>query len=332
MPDAKLRLPAGAYELGTDPAFHTIETPFAKVLLETTYVRPGTSAVTGIREAVELTLGDPSLEAIDVTEGWLDLPGWASGSGARATLANTSVDPPVRVGSVGYQAYPDGQADLFLVTTRNPEDPDPVSTSDHALDSLAWGLCDRAAPFPDNCSPFEDDRASTLPPRPSEPEGPPHATPRPRSTNERRSPAALRRELKLSASPLSCSDWTGRQADFDPFEDGSRAAIMCEDPRPGVDFMALYRFDDAQSLDRYWTKRVKAAERKVSLIWHPSTCRDGFKGLQGWDYGELFCYLSDETALLRWTDERTNTYGIINSVPGRTSLELLFAKWREVRP
>jgi hypothetical protein len=57
-------------------------------------------------------------------------------------------------------------------------------------------------------------------------------------------------------------------------------------------------------------------------------CADGRPGLDAWQYGEYLCYVADAGyGLLRWTDERTGTYGVLNATAGRKNLTRLYRQW-----
>ena len=91
-----------------------------------------------------------------------------------------------------------------------------------------------------------------------------------------------------------------------------------------VDYVALFRFRDADRLDGFWTWR--ASSMPVSL--RTGSCADGRPGWDRWLHGEVVCYVhEDGYAALRWTDGRTSTYGVMNAVAGRTDLAALYGRW-----
>jgi hypothetical protein len=46
-------------------------------------------------------------------------------------------------------------------------------------------------------------------------------------------------------------------------------------------------------------------------------------------HGEVICYVTRSgNAALRWTDQRTDTYGVLNAVAGRDDLAVLYRHWR----
>ncbi len=117
-------------------------------------------------------------------------------------------------------------------------------------------------------------------------------------------------------------------AAFDPFEDGAVAAVIFDDLERelhrSVDYVALFRFSDADRLDGFWTWRASSMPVPV----RPGPCSDGRPGWDRWLHGEYACYVHDDGyAALRWTDERTSTYGVINAVAGSTDLAALYGRW-----
>ena len=77
-------------------------------------------------------------------------------------------------------------------------------------------------------------------------------------------------------------------------------------------------------------RRAKAAAADAPERDDP--CFDGRAGRGTWPNGEYLCYVSDAgTALLRWTDERTDTYGVMNGVAGKKRLGVLARQWEAIR-
>jgi len=122
----------------------------------------------------------------------------------------------------------------------------------------------------------------------------------------------LVKDLKASVDVGSCRRFTER-GENDPFEFGALAAIWCPDPMPRVTQVALFRFDGEASMDAYWDWRVANMRPRPSR--RMGACADGRQGIDDWAHGELACYISksDGRAKLRWTDERTHTYGVIDA-------------------
>lgn len=130
-------------------------------------------------------------------------------------------------------------------------------------------------------------------------------------------------------SVYGCSRFAEQGAN-DPFSYGAIAAIGCDRPAGGVRQLALFRFPDSASMDEYWAWRVGQIEPAPPV--RPNACANGAPGTRTWDGGAVVCYISpvDGRAKLRWTDERTATYGVID---GRNDdLQRLFERWQRLRP
>ena len=115
---------------------------------------------------------------------------------------------------------------------------------------------------------------------------------------------------------------------------GALAGVIFDDLErelhKAVDYVVLFRFPDAATLEAYWQRRSGAASGFAPERDEP--CFDGRAGLGAWANGEYLCYVSDSgTALLRWTDERTHTYGVMNAVAGKPRLAVLARQWQATR-
>jgi len=151
------------------------------------------------------------------------------------------------------------------------------------------------------------------------------------------SPAPSRRALETElAESMGWASWAPYRkspagAAYDPFQAGAKAGVIFDglerELHRTIDYIVLFRFPDASSLDAYWSERAAAAASVAPPREAP--CRNGRPGQGRWNGGEYLCYVSDTgAALLRWTDERTDTYGVMNAGPGRTNLETLFGQWQ----
>ena len=121
---------------------------------------------------------------------------------------------------------------------------------------------------------------------------------------------------------------------YNPFKRGAQAAVLFEnlerELHRAVDYAALFRFENAEKLRRYWN--VRAGDVSTRAPWSYEPYSDGRPGRDEWRYGEYLCYVNDGGyASLRWTDERTNTYGVLNLVDGKKSLKAVFRQWKRVR-
>lgn len=156
----------------------------------------------------------------------------------------------------------------------------------------------------------------------------PEPTPRP-------SRRALERELGAAIEGASWEPYRRSPAGarFDPFESGALGAVIFDELETeldrSVDYVVLFRFPNADQLDGYWQWRAYDAEPAAPM--RPMACAAGRAGRDSWLHGEYLCYVSDSgTALLRWTDERTGTYGVMNAVAGRKRLGALFRSWETI--
>jgi hypothetical protein len=119
--------------------------------------------------------------------------------------------------------------------------------------------------------------------------------------------------------------------DFDPFGSGARTGVLfdelAEELHPSIDYAALFRFADAEALEGYWVERAAAAADQTPP--RDQACADGQPGRGTWEHGEVLCYVSDSgTALLRWIDERSDTYGVVNAKAGGEDLGTLYRQWQ----
>jgi len=122
-------------------------------------------------------------------------------------------------------------------------------------------------------------------------------------------------------------------ARFDPFKAGARTGVIFDELETElhrtVDYAVLFSFPDTDKLDGYWWKRASAAGSDAP--WREAPCGDGRPGQGPWLDGEYLCYVSDSgNALLRWSDRRTNIYGVMNAVAGQKNLKTLYRQWQSI--
>ena len=132
-------------------------------------------------------------------------------------------------------------------------------------------------------------------------------------------------DLLASVPEGDCTPFT-EQGDNDPFSYGARAAIQCPKPARGIQQLALFRFPDIESMTEYWDWRVGQIE--PAPAWRDGACADGRRGESAWEHGELVCYVSGSPrqAKLRWIDERTDTYGVLDA--SDRNIARLHAAWK----
>jgi hypothetical protein len=141
--------------------------------------------------------------------------------------------------------------------------------------------------------------------------------------------AQLERELLTQAGYASCSRFRARGT-FDPFEFGATGAVQCDRPASGIRQVAVFGFPDTASLSDYWSYRVDSLE--TPLEQSDRACHEDEVGRSRWDHGWVMCYVSSSSreAKVRWTDERTNTYWLVDA--NHRNLARLSAWWRSDRP
>jgi hypothetical protein len=117
----------------------------------------------------------------------------------------------------------------------------------------------------------------------------------------------LKRMRQFDCATLSPSD------DRSTFTAGALAGVECEHPRRGVREMKLFTFPDAGRLRAYHRERV--GDVRPGLDATPKACRLGQRGVRHWTHGQVACWTPSgrQRSVLHWTDERTNTYGILRT-------------------
>ena len=83
------------------------------------------------------------------------------------------------------------------------------------------------------------------------------------------------------------------------------------------------------SLDAYWGQRAEASAEAAPE--REGACLDGQPGRTSWANGDVLCYVNESGyAQLRWTDERSATYGVMNAVPDEVRIKVLARQWRTI--
>lgn len=125
----------------------------------------------------------------------------------------------------------------------------------------------------------------------------------------------------------------------DPFAYGATGATLCDEDSDAslegehVFQYALFRFLDGSSMADYWGYRL--GEFPANLTWRFDACSGGTRGITTWTHGDVACYVSKSSAgtkraRIRWTDERTNTYGVLDATD--TKLARLVRWWQDHTP
>jgi hypothetical protein len=112
-------------------------------------------------------------------------------------------------------------------------------------------------------------------------------------------------------APLPCDRWRG---DDEVFDRGAWAAIRCASPGPGIAELALFSLTDAATLDAFWRWRLEQLDPRPAEA--ADACLGGGQGVTTWTHGVVVCHIPDvgrRLAMIRWTDARTNTYGVLDA-------------------
>jgi predicted metalloprotease len=298
---------------------------------------PGTTITASVLPATSRSTEDAlaqALRALGLSEtqvgpvgpSMLEAQGWGSGRGARAPFERIAADGTAEKGVAEVLVDGRGVTRLFAATSTGDGMDDPSGPAG-ALDALLWGYCDPTAPVPLPCP---SRSTSVSPPRVTPaptPEAVPRVEPAPQPHITRR---ALEDALLDRMGFATCKPWRKQGEVHDPFAHGARAAVQCDTPALGLQQAAMFIFPDTSSMESYWRWRVTRIDP------HPprrsSACQQGMAAIQRWRHGELACYVDKSRtpyrARIRWTDERTNTYGVLDA--DDRSIERLFQWWSVV--
>jgi hypothetical protein len=245
------------------------------------------------------------------TQSLLETRAWARGEGVRAPFDRLFEDRSAERGVAEILLDPRGVMQVFVAVEAEDESPANANRASEALDALLWGYCDPTAPLPIPCP---SRQVTASPPRAAPLPTPEVAPPEEAPTRPKVRRRDLERLLLDRMSFGSCRPWRQQGQDQDPFSFGARAAVQCDDPAFGIKQTAMFIFPDGQSMDQYWRWRVNRIEPEPPR--RRGACSSGDRGIRRWSHGELVCYVdranSPRRAKIRWTDERTNTYGILD--------------------
>jgi hypothetical protein len=109
--------------------------------------------------------------------------------------------------------------------------------------------------------------------------------------------------------------------------EGAIEAVVCLDDKPGISSYQLYSFPDAVSLARRFTEDVTGARPALGVS--DDACRPRSPGAKAWQHGWLACWIPEGSAFARlhWTDERTNTYGMLEAA--HDGLQRIYRQWQQ---
>ena len=306
---------------------YRFEAPDAEITAWPAAVPAAVPAATALGDEVRQRFGKEGEVRLGTAEpGMLASNEWATGDGARATVELTSADETPRIGTAELQLHPDGIAEVFVSFPATAADKQAGTAGSEALDALLWGYCDPRAVAPVNCAIAP--KPAPVPEVVEPPSAPSVPAPKPETKEPSRQKVQRWQDQLLNAvEPFrDCGRWTKRDEDTwvgkpNAYSHGAKAAVQCGTPskdiRPtnGVRQLALFRFKDRASLDDYWDFKLKKIDKPLKR--KDSACTGGKQGLRTWSgdggQGTIACYLVDGRAKLRWTNERNNTYGIVDA-------------------
>jgi hypothetical protein len=106
------------------------------------------------------------------------------------------------------------------------------------------------------------------------------------------------------------------------FDGGALAGVRCRRPASGVFELKLFTFPDAGALGSFHEARVDEIRPDVTAL--DRACRLGRSGVRAWEHGRIACWSPKgrSRGVLHWTDERTNTYGIMRTLTDENRIRL----------
>jgi hypothetical protein len=107
------------------------------------------------------------------------------------------------------------------------------------------------------------------------------------------------------------------------------AGVACPRPVPGAVDLKVYQFPDADRLRDF--HEIRSGEVRPALRRTPQACQAGRPGLTTWTHGLVACWTpaGRQRSVLHWTDERTNTYAIVQTLVEDNAR--LGSIWRSLR-
>jgi hypothetical protein len=88
------------------------------------------------------------------------------------------------------------------------------------------------------------------------------------------------------------------------------------EPIEGVSELKLFAYPNTWRLRLFHRARIDRVDERLRPS--PDACLRGRPGVRKWDHGRIACWLPQggSKAVLHWTDERTDTYGILRAEIG----------------
>jgi uncharacterized protein len=151
--DKSIRLEPFGKPVAEEDGSYSLELPEAWVIVREDDLATVSSAADALRRALEGALpATPDWDIAEPQDGWLEVMGWGTGSGATTTFSGTWEDGRIAGGAAAMQIDPDGSALLYVALGADQRDA-VVATGQgqKALAALAWGYCDPDAAVTANC-------------------------------------------------------------------------------------------------------------------------------------------------------------------------------------
>jgi hypothetical protein len=138
-------------------------------------------------------------------------------------------------------------------------------------------------------------------------------------------PAVTQREAEQALlgrlGPIRCQALDEEQ-ESRTFDGGAIAGVRCRRPARGIFELKLFTFADAAELQAFHAARVDEVRPAVTET--ARACLQGRSGVRDWDHGRISCWTpqGQSRGVLHWTDERTNTYGIVRTLVDQNAIRL----------
>ncbi len=105
----------------------------------------------------------------------------------------------------------------------------------------------------------------------------------------------------------------------------AQAEVRCLPPDDQVATLSLRSFDDLDVLRDQWEQELGSIDTPLEEA--DDACESGEAGTRKWGFGVIGCFVDDDVAKLRWTDTRSKTIGVADSLD--PDLAQLYAWWKK---
>lgn len=132
----------------------------------------------------------------------------------------------------------------------------------------------------------------------------------------------------VEADLLDRTSALGCEVPADPtgvFDAAAVAGVICAPAESSVDRLTIQAFADAAALDDHWQRELDADTPALEET--EDACRGGAPGSRAWGNGAVACLIDEGRAQVRWTDERTSSYGTAEGADD--DLAGLYRWWRQ---